>query len=177
MTLGAKIKLFRKEKNITIKELSELTNLSSGFISNIENNLNSPSISNLQQICKALDMNIVELIESDNTKSCIIRNTERKNIFNTPDNSVRFELVSNPDKDLNVMCITIEPNSEYDSTDWGHTFDEIGLVIKGVLEIKVKNDVYTLNEGDSIYINKYTAHNYKNVSEEKCVIYWFSAKK
>lgn len=177
MNLGAKIRVFRKNKNMTIKQLAEATSLSSGFISNIENDVNSPSISNLQQICKALDINIVELIQSRDNNSYIVRNKERKEIFKSNDDTVKFELVSNQDKDLNVICIKLKPNSQYESTDWGHAFDEIGLVIKGTLEIKVENNVNILKEGDSIYINKYTPHNYKNGGEEECVIYWFSVKK
>src|SRR3712207_2258551 len=95
MNLGAKIRVFRKNKNMTIKQLAEATSLSSGFISNIENDVNSPSISNLQQICKALDINIVELIQSRDNNSYIVRNKERKEIFKSNDDTVKFELVSN----------------------------------------------------------------------------------
>src|SRR3712207_6359193 len=63
------------------------------------------SISNLQQICKALDINIVELIQSRDNNSYIVRNKERKEIFKSNDDTVKFELVSNQDKDLNVICI------------------------------------------------------------------------
>lgn len=177
MTLGDKIKYFRKSKDITIKQLAEMTNLSSGFISNIERNLNSPSVSNLQQICKVLDLNIVDLIQNEESKSHIVRKAERKNFFKAPDNTACFELVSNQEKHLNLICITLKPNSQYESTDWGHTFDEIGLVLKGSLEIKVENDVHIINEGDSIYINKYTPHNYKNGGNDECIVYWFSVKK
>src|SRR3712207_7992371 len=53
------------------------------------------SISNLQQICKALDINIVELIQSRDNNSYIVRNKERKEIFKSNDDTVKFELVSN----------------------------------------------------------------------------------
>lgn len=177
MNLGSKIKFFRKNKNMTIKQLAEATKLSSGFISNIERDLNSPSISNLQQICEVLEINVVDLIQEKEDKSYIVRNSDRKEIFKSDDDTVKFELVSNQDRELNVICIKLKPNSQYESTDWGHTFDEIGLVIKGILEIKVDNNVNVLKEGDSIYINKYTPHNYKNGGSEECIIYWFSVKK
>ena len=60
MKLGEKIKAIRKKLGYTLQELSEKTELSIGFLSNIERDLNSTSISNLQQICKALNVNLME---------------------------------------------------------------------------------------------------------------------
>lgn len=177
MQLGEKIKHFRKKKGFTIKQLSELTNLSSGFISNIERNLNSPSVSNLQQICKVLDINIVDLIQpSDDTQSMIVRRENRKNVFKTTDDNVNIELLTPKDRNMTGICIEIEPNSNYGETSWGHNYEEIGIVIKGCLEIKIENDVYILKEGDSIYINKFTPHNYKNAGNTTCITHWFSVK-
>ncbi|WP_432406657.1 helix-turn-helix domain-containing protein [Wukongibacter sp. M2B1] len=177
MQLGEKIKYFRKKKGLTIKQLSELTNLSNGFISNIERDLNSPSVSNLQQICKVLDINIVDLIQtSDDTQSLIVRKKDRQNFFKTSDNNVKFELLSPKDKMLTGICIVLEPHSNYGNTSWGHNYEEIGVVIEGCLEIKIDNDVYLLNKGDSVYINKFTPHNYRNNGDETCISHWFSVK-
>ncbi|MFR3299207.1 MAG: helix-turn-helix domain-containing protein, partial [Fusobacterium sp.] len=40
MTLGERIKKYRKKMNYTLKELSDITKLSVGFLSNIERDLN-----------------------------------------------------------------------------------------------------------------------------------------
>lgn len=177
MQLGEKIKHFRKQKGFTIKQLSELTNLSNGFISNIERDLNSPSVSNLQQICKVLDINIVDLIQtSDDTQSMIVRKEDRQNFFETSDDRVKFELLSPKDKKLTAISIVLEPHSNYGNTSWGHNYEEIGIVIEGCLEIKIENEVYFLNKGDSIYINKFTPHNYRNSGDTTCISHWFSIK-
>ncbi|MGL5190192.1 MAG: helix-turn-helix domain-containing protein, partial [Cetobacterium sp.] len=46
MEISEKIKLLRKDRGLSIKELSEKTGLSVGFISNLERDINSPSIAN-----------------------------------------------------------------------------------------------------------------------------------
>ncbi|WP_432662415.1 cupin domain-containing protein [Wukongibacter baidiensis] len=177
MQLGEKIKHFRKKKGLTIKQLSELTNLSNGFISNIERDLNSPSVSNLQQICKVLDINIVDLIQtSDDNHSMIVRKENRKDVFKTDDDSVKIELLSPRDKKLTGISIVIEPHSNYGKTSWGHNYEEIGIVIKGSLEIKMENDTFILNEGDSIYVSKFTPHNYRNNGDTTCITHWFAVK-
>lgn len=176
MELGEKIKYFRKQKNLTIKELAVLTGLSSGFISNLERNINSPSLSNLQHICEVLDINIVELIQSSVEDSPIVRKSERTEFFKTDNDKVRFELITDGKKELNAICITVEPNSEYGDSSWGHNYDEIGLVTKGVLNLTINNKEYVLREGDSIYIKKFTPHSYHNSHYETCITYWFSVK-
>ncbi|MCS4481307.1 helix-turn-helix domain-containing protein [Clostridium botulinum] len=81
MQLGEKIKYYRKKKGLTIKELSELTNLSIGFISNLERDLNSPSVSNLQQICEVLGINLMEILKSTEDKEYIVCKDSRSEIF------------------------------------------------------------------------------------------------
>ncbi len=85
MQLGEKIKYYRKKKDLTIKELSELTNLSIGFISNLERDLNSPSVSNLQQICEVLGINLMEILKSTEDKEYIVCKDSRNEIFSTDD--------------------------------------------------------------------------------------------
>lgn len=176
MDLGEKIKYYRKRKGLTIKELSELTDLSIGFISNLERDLNSPSVSNLQQICEVLDINLMEILNSNNDKQYIVLKNNRKEIFSTEDNKIKFEMLTSGNKELNGIAITIEGNTDYNDTSWGHNYDELGIVVRGSLEIQLDSETYTLYEGDSIYINKFTPHKYKNPSHETNITYWFSIK-
>ena len=177
MNLGEKLKKLRKQHNITIKELSSMTGLSIGFISNLERNQNSPSVSNLQRICQALNLNIVDIFNSDTEASAMItRKNKRNKIFTEQLSPINYELVVPANSKLNGVCITIKANSELSKVSWGHNTDEIGLITKGILEIHLDKDIIFLNEGDTIYIPKNTPHKYRNPSEESSVSYWFSAK-
>ncbi|GAA0740608.1 helix-turn-helix domain-containing protein [Clostridium oceanicum] len=176
MQLGEKIKYFRKKKNLTIKELSQLTDLSIGFISNLERNLNSPSVSNLQQICEVLDINLMEILKPVNNKDHVLRKNNRYEIFSTDDNKIKFELLTTGNKELNGIAISIVDRTDYNDTSWGHNYDELGVVIKGSLEIQVDSKTYILEEGDTIYIDKFTPHKYKNPSKEPNITHWFSIK-
>ena len=59
--LGEYIKLKRKEKNLTLVQLAKITNLTQGYISNIERNTRKPSIETLNSIAQALNANKNEL--------------------------------------------------------------------------------------------------------------------
>ncbi len=86
-------------------------------------------------------------------------------------------MLTNGNKNLNAIAITIEGNTDYNDTSWGgHSYDELGIVVKGSLEIQMNTQTYTLHEGDSIYLNKFTPHRYRNPCDELNVTYWFSVK-
>ena len=54
MNLGKKIKQMRNQKGLTQEELADRCELTKGYISQLENNLNSPSITTLTDILSAL---------------------------------------------------------------------------------------------------------------------------
>ncbi|MBS6501419.1 MAG: helix-turn-helix transcriptional regulator [Clostridium sp.] len=67
MSVGEKLKTFRKKKGLTLKELNKLTGISISFISDIENNRRNPSIDNLKIIAKALDVQVSQLLDEGNS--------------------------------------------------------------------------------------------------------------
>lgn len=177
MQLGEKIKSIRKSKDYTLKQLSDLTGLSLGFLSNVERDLNSPSISNLQQICSALGINLMEILSDETTEKPVTRMNEREEIFNNDKTSLKVERLLSGKESLNGIAITIEEKSSFHELSWGHGFDEIGIVIKGELEIELDSTLYHLSEGDSIFIKENTPHRYRNPKDTRSITYWFSSKK
>lgn len=58
MRIGEKIRVLRKEKGLTQKQLAEKCYLSPKTIFNIEKNINNPKIDDLQRIATALKVDI-----------------------------------------------------------------------------------------------------------------------
>ena len=61
MNIGGKIKELRVAKNLTQEELADRTELSKGFISQLERDLTSPSIATLMDILQALGTDLKDL--------------------------------------------------------------------------------------------------------------------
>ena len=58
MQIGEKIRVLRMEKQLTQEELANRCELSKGFISQVENDLTSPSIATLIDILEILGTNL-----------------------------------------------------------------------------------------------------------------------
>ena len=76
--IGQRIKEIRKSKSITIQKLSQFTDLSVGYLSNLERNQASPTLSNLQRICVALGISIRDLLRPSGEERTLIRQEEQQ---------------------------------------------------------------------------------------------------
>ncbi len=172
MFVGSRLRDIRKERNLTLKQLSEYTGLSIGFLSNLERHSTSPTLDQLQQICLALEVNMVRLLESTQKDNAIVRLEDRKKIFDN-DMKLCYETLTQGERVLGGVCITISNNVSFaDKEMWQHSFDEIGIVIEGEMVMIIDDEECLLKKGDTVYIAAHVPHKYYNPKDEKCVSYW-----
>ena len=73
-----------------MQQLAEATGLSTGYLSNLERNVNSPTLVNIQKICEALDISLGDMVERNREESIIVRKDEREVVIDEQ-NSIRLE--------------------------------------------------------------------------------------
>jgi len=166
--IGANIKNIRKNKKLTIQELSEMTGLSIGFLSQVERDINSPTIKNLQKICQALDLDITQLLAENNKGNICVRKNERRSLF-TYDEHLQYDLTSENGWGISGVMVTVTKNNDLNES-YRHMSDEHLLLLEGTLEVEVGDATYVLNEGDSLYIEAGCYHSFKSLSD-KCVFH------
>ena len=62
MKLGERLRLIRKEHQLTLKDLSQRADLSVPYLSDIERGVVNPSIETLQKVASAYDMTVKNLL-------------------------------------------------------------------------------------------------------------------
>lgn len=62
MKLGQQLRSLRKEKNLTLKDLSELADLSVPYLSDMERGAVNPSVESLQKVAAALNMTVRDIL-------------------------------------------------------------------------------------------------------------------
>ena len=63
VAIGEKIKALRTAQNLTLKQLSEMTNLSIGFLSQMERGLSSIAIDTLENVANVLGVSLGSFFE------------------------------------------------------------------------------------------------------------------
>ena len=61
MDIGAKIKRIRLSNQLTLEELANRSELTKGFLSQLERDLTSPSVATLENLLEALGTNLKRL--------------------------------------------------------------------------------------------------------------------
>lgn len=164
--LGQKIRSRRQEQQMSIKQLADSTGLTSGFISQIERNQTEPSITSLRKLAEALDVAVFHFFIDEINNNCVVRKNQRQKI-RFRDSHLAYELLS-PDlnRQMEMFYASLEPNAATSDEPMAHNGEEVILVLSGSMEITVGNDVYLLDEGDSIYYFASIPHRIVNKGEE-----------
>lgn len=168
--IGGRLRRVRKSRDMTLSDLAMRAGLSVSYISNLERDLCSPTLDNLNRICAVLDVSLIKLLDSADWNEGVIRAEEREAVT-MQSGQIRYESIHfGPDK-FNGVVITLEPQCIC-GDDWRHDYDEIGLILEGELTIHINGNEYVLREGDSVYVGARDEHNLSNHSDRKCVSYW-----
>ena len=73
MNIGQVIRRYRKKQKLTLKAVAEKAGVSESFLSQVENNVNSPSVDTLQKICGSIGISTGDLLnEAENQESLIM---------------------------------------------------------------------------------------------------------
>jgi len=194
--LGQKIREERRKRNLTLEQLSQKTNLSKSFLSQIERSLAQPSVSSLKKIAQHLGISVVNLfmnktnsqngfghlppIEKNRGNGMpyvedvkVVRANRRKSLT-LPGSKVSYDLLT-PDLNrlLEVMYMRIGPTeSSGEEPIIDPPGEKFGLVLKGTFEVCVGDEVYQLQSGDSIYFPGHVSHSWRGKGKDPIEAIW-----
>jgi transcriptional regulator with XRE-family HTH domain len=191
--LGKRIRTERLNQQLTLEQLAKKTNLSKSFLSQIERGTGQPSITSLKKIAIELGISVVKLFPNkDNgqegysdalrlggdiserlpyANSVRIVPADRRKRLALPGSKIVYELLT-PDmkRPLEVLYMSITPGEHSgDKSIIDAEGDKFGVVLKGALEIRIEDDVYKLEAGDSIYFPANFAHSWRGLEGEKSI--------
>lgn len=173
MELGTTIRKIRKSKLLTLKDVARMTDLTESLLSQIENNKAQPSITSLMAISKALNTPIAYFFEQDDNPvhSPVLRSSERPVVHTK--SGITYYLLSQNVEEVQIEMLYAEYEKGA-STEVLHTHSgyECGIVLEGKLEVKLEEDRYILNRGDSITIPSSQPHNVVNIYEGSSTAIW-----
>lgn len=187
---GQRMRDCRKRLGMTLQALSEATGVTVGFLSQLERNMNTPSITTLRNIAKALkcpEMWLLQAEGEDQVGRLSLRQDFRQ-VFrqsrykvakdeririSIPENKTHYEIFTPANVGDEIparmtgMIIRIKPNELVSEKAIYHDdYDESVLLIKGKLQVFLDDCDFILEEGDSAYIPANMMHNFLNIGEE-----------
>jgi len=166
MILGEKFRRLRAAKGFSLEDLAKKTNLTRSFLSQIEKNKTSPSISSLIKIAEALGISVGDLFreEKDLNKS-IIHQAERES-FSIEKNKLKVELLTprRQEKKFEPVLVRFGVGGSTETISLSGAF--FCLVLEGKLELSMGNETHILAKGDSLYMESAPEERWKNIGED-----------
>lgn len=177
--IGKKISEYRRIHNLTIKDFSQMANLSAALLSQLERGMGNPSLSALQSIASALNVSLSSLFEEDaRNESLILRKEERKTIFNPDQKHVLYDVLTPSPLTSNVELLLM--NLSANSTTYGdfstHIEEELAYILEGEVKILFKDEDFLLREGDTIRILPNREHKFQNHTNQDIKVLFIKSK-
>jgi len=169
----------------TLKKICDAMNIPLSFLfESVENNIpdtffgNSPdkAVTASQNITEAPALNPEAYLNAlppvDLRGASPVVHKENRKLL-SPGEGIRFHLLTpNLSGPIELIYNEYDPGATTGPAFYSHPGSECGLILSGELVIQIKEDVYTLKEGDSITFNSSDPHLKKNISDKMCTCIW-----
>lgn len=173
MTIGTKIKDLRNLYGLTQEELADRCDLTKGYISQLENDLTSPSISTLTDILVVLGTNLKTFFSDENEDDIVF--TEEDYFIKEEEDYKMTWLVPNSQKnEMEPILFELAPNASSDK-DMPHEGEEFGYVLEGKITIVYGNKTVACKKGETFYFTTSKDHYLKNNTNKPAKIIWVSS--
>ena len=174
MTLGEKIKDLRLSCELTQEELADRCELTKGYISQLENDLTSPSIATLIDILSALGTNLKEFFNDIESEEKISFN-KNEFIEKQTEEYVLNWLVPNAQKNaMEPLHMKLFAGCSTDE-DFPHEGEEFGFVLKGEITLVLGKRKVRIKKGESFYFVANKVHQIINKGNDTAEFIWVSS--
>lgn len=174
MDIGERIKEIRIERGLTQEELASRAELSKGFISQMERNLTSPSISTLEDVLQVLGYELSTFFASaEEEKQVVFTDEDYFEKVESDGNYVVEWIVPNAQKnEMEPVRINLSRGGRT-MTDNPHEGEEFGYVTRGSIKVHIGNEVHVAKEGETFYLYPEKPHYIS--SDEGAEVIWVSS--
>ncbi|MFC3885472.1 helix-turn-helix domain-containing protein [Bacillus songklensis] len=165
-----KIRELRLQKGLTLKELSERTELSISFLSQVERGATSLAITSLKKIADALNIKISEFFDDTPNENYMVKASEQKP-FNIKGSEFTYVRLNGEftGRTLEPILVTLAP-SQKQTQKYGHSGEEFYYVLKGFVIFNIDGKEYVIREGDSIHFPSTCPHTVENPFNEESIL-------
>lgn len=172
--IGAKIRNLRNQNGLTQEELADRTELTKGFISQMERGLTAPSVSTLLDIVECLGTNLSDFFHEENELQIVY---PKEDYFEKEDehkNSITWLIATAQSRSMEPILVQLQPGQSMPE-DKPHEGEEFGYVLDGEIHLHYGEDVYTVRKGDSFIFPANRKHKISSACKKVSSVLWISS--
>lgn len=172
MHLGEKLRNLRLKLGLTQEELAERSDLTKGFISQVENNNTSPSVETMEGIVSALGLTMAEFFQEP-VSVPVVYSAKDTFVAEHEDLGLRIRWLV-PSAQMNMMEPTLMKLTPGGHTKAYHPFEgeSFGYVLEGILHLRLGSEVYEVQPGECFYFAADQVFQVENRSDQTAHWLW-----
>ncbi len=173
--IGDKLRNLRQKNNLTQAELGNRCDLSKGFISQLEADLTSPSLSTLEDILYCLGTNFNEFFNDLQEEKIVYKSEDViAKVFEEEQYKIDW-LVSDAQKnEMEPIAVTLAAGAET-AIESPHEGEEFGYILSGNIILVLGDRQYKVKKGESFYFQPKAPHKIKNAGKSEAKVLWVSS--
>jgi len=174
MNIGNEIKKLRQKNGLTQEELADRCELSKGFISQIERDLASPSISTLSDLLQCLGTDLKNFFNNAEDKEIVFKEEDVFVKEYKDEGSIINWIVPNSQKnDMEPIIIELLPGGK-SYVDDPHEGEEFGYVLSGSVILHIGERKHRVKKHESFYFKPNATHYIENTTTHNATVLWVS---
>lgn len=180
MDIGGRLKAVRSARGLSQRDLAARAGLTNGAISLIEQNKSSPSVASLKRLLDAIPMTMSDFFSEVEVGAApkyfyaasefTELSPQRAGLGEHAAQVSLRQLGSTRNHSLQVLHETYPPGADTGPDLLVHEGEEAGVVVAGIIEICVADQVRVLNPGDGYIFDSRLPHRFRNLGDTACVI-------
>jgi len=173
MKIGHKIKELRILNGLTQSELADRSELTKGFISQVERDLTSPSIATLTDILQALGTSLSEFFQEEEPEQIVFHKMEYfEKIDSEYKNKIEWIIPNAQKNEMEPIRLTLDPGGAT-VPDNPHEGEEFGYVLSGTVTITLGKQKFRAKKGEAFYYIPDKTHYLS--SRTGAIVLWISS--
>jgi transcriptional regulator with XRE-family HTH domain len=179
IAVGRRIRDLRRARQLSLETVAARTDLSIGFLSQIERGLSSPSLRVLATLANVLGVGIAALFgaspSADSASDHVVTRGLQRPELHLWRTGISKQLLSpaGPENRLNLFLVHLEAGGSTGDELYTHDGEEAGLVLEGEMMLTVDTETWSLKTGDSFRFASRRPHRFSNPADDaKAVVLW-----
>ena len=172
--IGNRVRQLRIKNGLTLQELASRTELTKGYLSQLERNLTSPSLATLDDICEALGTSMSRFFAQEEEEKIVF--TPEDAFVDAQENRTIHWIVPNAQKNaMEPVLLELRPGGRSQEIE-PHEGEEFGYVLSGRLFLVREPDAkgILVKKGEVFYVRGNATHFLENRSGQPAAVLWIS---
>ena len=164
--VGPAVHRLRETRGLTLREVAERSGFSASFLSQVENDQASPSISSMERIAAALGVTLGEFFHTaEQSPAKVIRADDRQALHSGWSNAQMQSLAGGDlSRTLQPVLVTLKPGGRSAKAPYPAPSIEFVFVLTGQIRLTLHSQGHEMCEGDAVTIPKGAMRQWQNVS-------------